>query len=139
MFVGCLCPTNNSSSCSLENFLFLTWSPPNLLISILHQKNSQPPSHQHPGQFSHLYIPKSRKAFPNLLLHALFSTKASHLNPAICCQYHKQLLPLPDGICLAARPLLGLLLQSLRASTGLQSSTSSPSKQLTSLQRHPTT
>jgi hypothetical protein len=34
---------------------------------------------------------------------------------------------------------LGPLLQSLRACTGLQPSTSSPSKQLTSLQRHPTT
>jgi hypothetical protein len=38
-----------------------------------------------------------------LLLHALFLPWASHLNPAICCQYLKQLLPLPDGICIAAR------------------------------------
>jgi len=54
-----------------------------------------------------LYSKISLRPFPTCYSMPFFLPRASHLNPAICCQYHKQLLPLPDGICLAARPLLG--------------------------------
>ncbi len=137
MFVGCLCLTNNSSSCcNLENFLYLTWLLP-IFSSPSYNRKTLNPTLINILVNSPIFIFQNLvRPFPTCYFMPFFYpghlilTQQFVVSTSNNCFHFLMAYALQRG---------GLLLQSLRASTGLQPSTYSPSRQLTSLQRHPTT